>query len=65
MFEEVVRLIRVLKDLLEEKKVPILEPTIECNSCQYYERCFVKQRMGKQINIQDLFGMSKNSKNNE
>ena len=65
MFEEVVRRVRVLKDLLEEKKVPILEPTIECNSCQYYERCFVKQKMGKQINLHELFNTSKNSKNNE
>lgn len=65
MFEEVVRRVRVLKDLLEEKKVPILEPSIECSSCQYYDRCFVKQKIGKQINIQELFGLSKSSKNNE
>jgi CRISPR-associated exonuclease Cas4 len=65
MFEEVVRRVRVLKDLLEEKKAPILEPSIECSSCQYYERCFVKQKIGKQINIQELFGISKSSKNNE
>ncbi len=65
MFEEVVRRVRVLKDLLEEKKVPILEPTIECSSCQYYERCFVKQKIGKQINLQEMFGLSKSNKNNE
>ena len=65
MFEEVVRRVRVLYDLLEEKKVPILEPSVECSSCQYYERCFVKQKIGKQINIQELFGLSKSSKNNE
>lgn len=65
MFEEIVRRVRVLKDLLEEKKVPILEPSVECSSCQYYERCFVKQKIGKQINIQELFGISKSSKNDE
>jgi len=65
MFEEVVRRVRVLKDLLEEKKVPIIEPTIECSSCQYYERCFVKQRVGKEIKIEQLFGMGNTSKNNE
>lgn len=65
MFEEIVRRVRVLHDLLEEKKIPILEPSVECSSCQYYERCFVKQKIGKQINIQELFGISKNSKNNE
>ena len=59
MFEELVRRIRVLKDLLEEKKVPILEPSIECSSCQYYERCFMKQKMGKQISIESLFGLGK------
>ena len=65
MFEEVVRRVRVLKDLLEEKKVPILEPSIECSTCQYYERCFVKQKIGRQINIQQMFGINKTSKNNE
>ena len=65
MFEEVVRRFRVLTDLLEEKKVPILEPSVECSSCQYYGRCFVKEKIGKEINIQELFGMSKSSKNNE
>jgi len=59
MFEELVRRIRVLGDLLEEKKVPILEPSIECSSCQYYERCFVKQKIGKQISIESMFGLSK------
>ncbi len=64
MFEELVRRVRVLKDLLEEKKVPILEPSIECSSCPYYERCFIKLKMGKQINIEDLIGFGKSSKNN-
>jgi len=59
MFEELVRRIRVLGDLLEEKKVPILEPSIECSSCQYYERCYMKQKMGKQISIEGLFGLGK------
>src|SRR3972149_2630891 len=62
--EEVVRRVRVLKDLLVEQKVPILEPSSECSSCQYYERCFIKQKIGKQINIQDLFGLRKSSEKN-
>lgn len=65
MFEEIVRRVRVLNDLLDEKKIPILEPSVECSSCQYYERCFVKQKIGKQINIHELFGLGKSSKNNE
>jgi len=59
MFEELVRRVRVLKDLLEEKKVPILEPSVECSSCQYYERCFVKQKIGKDIKIEEMFGLRK------
>lgn len=65
IFEEVIRRVRVLNDLLDEKKIPILEPSVECSSCQYYERCFVKQKIGRQINIQELFGLGKSSKNNE
>jgi CRISPR-associated exonuclease Cas4 len=59
MFEETIRRIRVLNNLLGEKKVPILEPSEECSSCQYYERCYLKQKTGRGINIQDLFGLTK------
>ena len=59
MFEETIRRVRVLNNLLGEKKVPILEPSEECSSCQYYERCYLKQKMGHGINIQDLFGLKK------
>ncbi len=47
MFEEVVRRIRVLNDLLKEQKTPILEPSTECLDCQYYERCFMKKKNTK------------------
>jgi CRISPR-associated exonuclease Cas4 len=59
MFEEVVRRVRVLSDLLKEQKVPILEPSEECSACQYYERCYVNKKMGKSISIKDLVGMNK------
>ncbi len=65
MFEEIIRRVRVLNDLLKEKKVPIIEPSIECSSCQYYERCFIKQKIGQQINIHELFGLKKSNKNIE
>ena len=65
MFEEIIRRVRVLNDLLNEKKVPILEPSTECSSCQYYERCFTQQKIGKQITINDLFGLKKSNKNIE
>ena len=59
MFEETVRRVRVLNNLLGEKKVPILEPSEECSSCQYYERCYLKQKRGRGINLQDLLGLGK------
>jgi len=59
MFEEVVRRTRVLHDLLKEKKVPILEPSDECSTCQYYERCYIKQKIAKSISIKDLVGFNK------
>tara|TARA_Y100000590_G_C15512728_1_gene936022 strand:- start:91 stop:747 length:657 start_codon:yes stop_codon:yes gene_type:complete len=51
MFEETVRRVRVLNDLLKENKTPILEASIECTECQYYERCYSKKKAGKTINF--------------
>jgi len=59
MFEEVVRRARVLHDLLNEKKTPILEPSDECSTCQYYERCYIKQKISKSISIKGLVGFNK------
>jgi len=59
MFEETVRRVRVLNNLLGEKKVPILEPSEECSSCQYYERCYVKKKTSAPVRIQDIFGFAK------
>jgi len=59
MFEEVIRRVRVFSNLISDKKIPILEPSAECANCQYYEKCYIKKREGKQINISELFG-SKN-----
>ncbi len=59
MFEEVIRRIRVLTNLLEEQKVPILEPSEDCSGCQYYQRCFVRERIGKSISITQLVGIGK------
>lgn len=65
MFEETIRRVRVFHDLLEEKKVPILEPSQDCSSCQYYERCYIRQKIGRQITLQELLGLKKESKNNK
>ena len=56
MFEEVVRRVRVLNDLLKERKTPILEPSTECNDCQYYERCFMKKKNTKQLDLSEMLG---------
>jgi len=59
MFEEVIRRVRVLNDLLKEEKTPILEPSTECLECQYYERCFLKRRHSPQISLAEMMGMGK------
>ncbi len=57
MFEEVIRRVRVLNDLLKEQKIPILEPSSDCSDCQYYERCFMKKKMTKQVSLIGMLGM--------
>ena len=56
MFEEVIRRVRVLNDLLKEQKTPILEPSTECSECQYYERCFMKKKNTKQLDLAEMLG---------
>ena len=58
MFEEVIRRVRVLSDLLTEHKTPILEPSINCMDCQYYERCFITKKMSKQFSLGEMLGLS-------
>ena len=57
MFEEVIRRVRVLNDLLKEKKTPILEPSTECTDCQYFERCFMKMKNTKQLALSEMLGL--------
>lgn len=59
MFEEVIRRVKVLHDLLKENKTPILEPSEDCTTCQYYERCFIKKRMGKSFSLGEMLGLKK------
>ena len=59
MFEEVIRRVRVLHDLLKEQKTPILEPSSDCSNCQYYERCFMKRKNAKQMSLGDILGIDK------
>ena len=59
MFEEIIRRVRVLNDLLKEQKLPILEPSTECSECQYYERCFMKKKNTKQLDLAEMLGFGK------
>ena len=58
MFEEVIRRVRVLNNLLKEQKTPIIEPSTECSDCQYYERCFTKKST-KRVTLAEILGMGK------
>jgi CRISPR-associated exonuclease Cas4 len=59
MFEEIIRRVRVLNDLLKEQKTPILEPSTECSDCQYYERCFMEKKNTKQLDLVEMLGFGK------
>ena len=56
MFEEVIKRTRVFQDFLKEKRLPIIEPSQDCLTCPYYERCYIRKKEGKQISIASLFG---------
>ena len=59
MFEEVVRRVRVLNDLLKDQKTPILEPSKNCMECQYYQRCFISKKSSKHVSLAEMLGLSK------
>ena len=59
MFEEVIRRVRVVNNLLKEQKAPILEPSTECSECQYFERCFMKKKNSKHVDIGEMLGIGK------
>jgi CRISPR-associated exonuclease Cas4 len=57
MFEETIRRVRVLNDLLKEQKTPILEPSSDCSNCQYYEKCFMKRKNTRQMSLTGILGI--------
>ncbi|MFZ8907726.1 MAG: hypothetical protein ACO2YR_02200 [Nitrosopumilaceae archaeon] len=59
MFEEVIRRVRVLNDLLNAQKTPVLEPSLSCLDCQYYQRCFISKKISKQLSLAEMLGLSK------
>jgi len=61
MFEETIRRVRVLSDLLNENKTPILEPSMNCIDCQYYQKCFIVKKNSKQLSLAEMLGLSKDN----
>ena len=57
MFEQVVRRARILHLLLKEKKTPVVEPSDQCFSCKYYQRCFGQQKESE--HLLDILGIGK------
>ena len=56
MFEESIRRVKILNSLLEEKKIPVIEPSLECSTCQYYEKCYLKEKKPLSFSIESLLG---------
>ena len=59
MFEELIRRVQTYRTLLNDKKLPQLEPSTECSTCQYYERCFTKKKRNEKDVIHQILGMGK------
>jgi CRISPR-associated exonuclease Cas4 len=59
MFEELVRRVQTYRTLLNDKKLPQLEPSTECSTCQYYKRCFTKKKRNEKDVIHQILGMGK------
>lgn len=62
MFEETVRRVRVLADLLDGDRAPILEPSSDCEACQYYQRCYTKKKESRQLTLASMLGLGKDTK---
>jgi CRISPR-associated exonuclease Cas4 len=59
MFEETVRRARVFSTLLKEEKTPILEPSEICQTCPYYERCYIQEKKYSNLTLERLLGFKK------
>ena len=59
MFEELIRRVQTYRTLLNDKKLPQLEPSTECSTCQYYELCFTKKKRNEKDVIHQILGMGK------
>jgi CRISPR-associated exonuclease Cas4 len=59
MFEEIIRRVKVLNNLLKERKTPILEPSNDCSECQYYQRCFITKKNARNVSLAEMLGLKK------
>jgi CRISPR-associated exonuclease Cas4 len=59
MFEEIIRRTRVLNTLLRESKVPIVEPSDQCITCKYYQRCYYREKKTSNFSLETLLGLGK------
>tara|TARA_B100000029_G_scaffold390396_1_gene387192 strand:+ start:864 stop:1508 length:645 start_codon:yes stop_codon:yes gene_type:complete len=56
MFEELVRRAQTFRTLVNDKKVPQVEPSTECATCQYYERCYTKKKRNEEDLVRQILG---------
>lgn len=59
MFEETIRRVRVFADMIQGDKVPILEPSEDCEQCQYYTRCYARKRETRPVTLAEILGLGK------
>ena len=63
MFEEIIRRAKVLRTLLTESKLPIVEPSEICLTCKYYGRCYNREKKGSNYSLENLFAFRKKDGN--
>jgi len=59
LFDETKRRATVLHTLLKEGRVPIIEPSRECMTCSYYEKCYVQHKKYENTTLERIFGFKR------
>ncbi len=59
LFDETKRRATVLHTLLKEGRVPIIEPSGECMTCSYYEKCYVQHKKYENTTLERIFGFKR------
>lgn len=50
MFDELVRRGKILRTLLEERRLPVMEISSDCLNCKYYGRCYNRENTNNNAN---------------